>query len=166
MGNNLEINPIDKKEAICTLLQSLNCSYEIHTSGSDKEYAYLQEQDICITVLHSNRDYPLYIDLENEGEFTLSYYKWHAHYFNVEWDYNQLCQDLADILNNRKCVVVISSSERWLRSALSETKLDKNYDVQNDIKELSKEAQTEIKELKGTVELFYWDIKENLIINL
>ena len=154
------------KQEVCSLLQSLNQDYEIHAFGSDKEYEYLQENDCCITVRNPNCENPIYIDLENDEELTLSYYKWHAHYLCEEWDYHNLCEDLKDLLNNRKCVIVINSSERWLRSELSETKMNKNFNYQKMIKELSKEAQKEINKLKGTIELFYWDRKDNVVIDL
>lgn len=166
MENSIEINPIDKKQEICSLLQKLNCKYEIHNSGFDKEYEYLQENDICITIPNSNCEYSLYIDLEDNGEFTLSYYKWHAHYFGEEWDYNRLCEDLTDILENNKCVMIINSNKRWFYSGLSETKIDKKYNCDSDIKKLPKEFQKEIKELKGNVELFYWGIKDNVLIDI
>ena len=73
-----------------------------------------KENDICITISNSNCKYSMYIDLEDGGEFTLSYYKWHTHYFGEKEDYNRLCADLTDILRNNKCVIVINSNKRWL----------------------------------------------------
>jgi len=166
MENIIEINPIDKQQEICSLIKKQNCQYEIHHSGSSKEYAYLKENDICITIPNSSCEYSIYIDLEDEGEFTLSYYKWHTHYFGDEWDYNRLCKDLIDILKNNKCAVVINSNKRWLYSGLSETKADQSYNYHNDLIKLPGEFQKEIKELKGSVELFYWDIKDNIVIDI
>lgn len=166
MENSMEINPIDKKQEICSLLQQLNFQYEIHTSNSEEEYEYLDENDICIMIPNSNCEYPMYVDLEDDGEFTLSFYKWHMHYCCYEWDYNQLCKDLTDILKNSKCIIIINSNKRWLCSFLSETKVDRSYNYDNDIKRLSKEFQEEIKELKGNVELFYWDTKDTIVIDI
>lgn len=53
MENSMEINPIDKKQEICSLLQQLNFQYEIHTSNSEEEYEYLDENDICIMIPNS-----------------------------------------------------------------------------------------------------------------
>lgn len=166
MENSVEINPIDKKQEICSLLQKLNYQYEIYTANSCKEYEYLNENDICITISNTNCEYSIYIDLEDNGEFTLSYYKWHAHYFGAEWGYNRLCEDLTGILKNNKCVIIINSNKRWLYSGLSETKMDKNYNYKNDIEKLPKEFQDELKELKGNIELVYWNIKNNIIIDI
>lgn len=162
MVSDIEINPIRKKQDLCALLQKNNCEYEIHTSN-DKDYKYLNENDICITIPNSKCDYSIYIDLEDDGEFTLSYYKWHTHYYGDEWDYNRLSEDLIGILKNEKCVIIINSNKRWLYSGLSETK---NYNYKNDIKKLPKEFQKEIKELKGNVELFYWDVNDNVVIDI
>lgn len=163
---SVEINPIDKKQEICSLLQKLNYQYEIYTSNSCKEYEYLKERDICITIPNSNCEYPIYIDLEDNGEFTLSYYKWHEHYLGEEWDYEKLCKDLEGILKNNQCVITINSNRRWLCSKLSKTKINRDYDYKNDIKNLPKEFQNEIKQLKGNVKLFYWDIKDNMTIDI
>ncbi len=165
MENVVEINPIDKKQEICMLLEKLNCQYEMYTSNSSKEYKYLNENDLCIKIPNPYSEYPIYIDLENNGEFTLSYYKWHTHYFGVDWDYDGLCEDLTDILQNNKCVIIINSNKRWLSSRLSATKIDKNYDYKYDIKKLPKEFQDELEEFKGKVELFYWDVKDNVSID-
>ncbi len=166
MENSVEINPIDKKQEICSLLQELNCQYEIHNSNSDKEYEYLNEGDVCITISNSSCEYPIYIDLEDDGEFTLSYYMWHEHYYSEEWDYNRLREDLCGILKNSKCVITVSSSKRWLYSALSETKIDKSCNFDNDIKKLPPQFQDEIKEFKGVIQLFYWDAKDNIVIDI
>ena len=165
MENNKEINPIDKRQELCSMLQKLNCKFETHTLN-DKEYTYLNKNDICITIPNSKCEYPIYIDLESNGEFTLSYYKWHTHYYGEEWDYNRLFEDLIGILKNQKCVIIINSNKRWLYSGLSETKIDKNYNYKNDIKRLPKEFKNEITELKGNVELFYWDVKDNVVIDI
>ncbi|MFR6022659.1 MAG: hypothetical protein ACLUHC_07065, partial [Clostridia bacterium] len=61
---------------------------------------------------------------------------------------------------------VINSNKRWLYSGLSETKINKSYNYDNDIKKLPGEFQKEIKKLKGNVELFYWDVKDNIVIDI
>lgn len=166
MENNIEINPIDKKQELCSLLQKFNCKYEIHTLNNDSEYEYLNENDVCITIPNSKCEYPMYIDLEDNGEFTLTYYKWHTHYYCDEYHYTKLCEDLIAILKNEKCVIIISSNKRWLYSGLSETKIDENYNYKNDIQRLPNEFKNEIKKLKGNIELFYWDTKDNVVINI
>lgn len=167
MEDYTEINPIKKKQDICSLLRELNYEYEVYTSDSDEEeYNYLRGNDICITIPNKHGEYPLYIDLEDNGEFTLTYYMWHAHYIAEEWCYDKLRKDLTDILKNNKCAIIINSSKRWLYSCLSKTKIDKNYDYKNDIKKLDKVFQDEIKKEKGNIELYYWDTKDNVTIDI
>ena len=166
MENYIEVNPTIKKQEICLLLEKMNCQYEIHNSDTDKEYEYLDEHDICITVLNPSSKYPLYIDLEESGEFRLTYDQWHQHYFAEEWDYDNLRENLIDILTNNRCVIIISSSKRCLLSKLSRAKIGKDYNYSNDIKELPEEFQKEINELKGKVELVYWDTKESVAIDV
>lgn len=166
MKNNIEINPIDMKHDICLLLQKLNYQYEVYTSNSRKEYDYLDGNDMCITIPNIYCEYPMYIDLEDNGEFTLSYYKRHIHYLGEKIDYNRLCEDLTDILKNNKCVIIINSNKRWLCSELSKTKVDKNYNYKYDIGMLPKEFRNELKEFGGNVELFYWNVKDNVSIEI
>ncbi len=166
MENNIEINPVDKERELCSLIEKFNYKYDVHTSNIESEYEYLNEGDICITIPNPKCEYPIYIDLENKGEFTLTYYKWHSHYFGEEDGYKILCQDLIDILTNEKCVIIINSKKRWLYSGLSETKIDENYNYNKDIKNLPKEFQKEIKDLKGNIELFYWNTRNNVLINI
>lgn len=45
-------------------------------------------------------------------------------------------------------------------------KIDKRYDYNNDIKKLPKEFQKEIGILGGKVELFYWNIKDNIVVKI
>lgn len=63
MVNSIEINPTDKTQEVCLLLQKLNCKYEIHSSNTDEEYKYLEENDICIKVQNPNCEYPIYIEI-------------------------------------------------------------------------------------------------------
>lgn len=166
MKDNDEINPVSKKEELCSLIEKLNYQYEVHESNLDKDYEYLNENDICITILNKTSEEKMYIDLEYNGELTLSYYMWHMHYYPDEENYNILCENLIDILNNNKCVIIINSNKRWLSSGLSNEKVGMDYNYKNDIIKLPEEFQDEIKELGGNIELFYWDVRDNIIINI
>ena len=162
----MDINPIDKKNEICKLLDDLEAEYEIHTFGEmGEEYDYLEEGNICITVLNPTCQYKLYIDLEYYGEFTLSYYRWHAHYFPDEMDYEVLCNDLAAILNNTKCTENVSSKKRWIYNTLKEIKDIESYNFKV-AESLPDEFIKELKKVGGSVELFFWDCNKNIRIDI
>lgn len=161
-----EINPIDKKDEICKLLINCDVKYEIHDNPLDEDYNYLEEGDLCITVINPTSEYPLYIDLEDMGEFTLSYYGWHNHYMSEKWDYGAMMDDLKNILNNMKCLINIYSGVRWLSSNLSPKAIGKDYDYRMDLNNLPTEFRKEITETKGRIELVYWDKSRNAVINL
>lgn len=161
-----EINPIDKKDEICKYLINHEVKYEIHDNPLDEDYDYLEEGDLCITVINPTSKYPLYIDLEDMGEFTLTYYSWHNHYMSVKCYYEAMIDDIINILNNMKCLIIIHSGERWLSSDLSQNAIDKSYDYRMDLMELPSEFRKEITETKGRIELVYWDTSRNTIINL
>ena len=162
----MDINPVDKKNEICKLLDDLEDEYEIHTFAEmNKEYEYLEEDNICITVLNPTCQYKLYIDLEYYGEFTLSYYKWHSHYFPDVMDYEVLYNDLKAIPNNDKCTENISSKKRLIYSALTEIKDIESYNFKAD-KSLPSEFIKELKKVGGSVELFFWDCSKNLTMDI
>lgn len=161
-----EINPIDKKDEICKLLINYNVKYEIHDNPLNEDYNYLEEGNLCITVINPTSEYPLYIDLEDMGEFTLTYYMWHSHYMSEKWGYDAMMDDIKNILNNMKCLIIIHSGIRWLSSNLSPKDIGKDYDYRVDLKKLPDEFRKEITKTRGRIELVYWDTSRNAIINL
>jgi len=165
MGN-YEINPHNKKGELCSLLEQLNCHYEIHLSNKDNGYEWLNDRDICIAIPNTNSEDSIYLVLEYEGEFILFFYEWHSHYFPNNEYYNLMIHDLLDILNDNKCVIIINSKKIFLSSSLSDLKIDKYYNYKNNIKKLPEEFQEELKELGGNVELLYWNAKDNVNINI
>lgn len=162
MTKNSTLNKnLDK---IFQLLQSLNLVYEIHSFGEDGEYNYLKEGEVCITINNSNKDNPLYIDFVAD-EVILSYYKWHNHYAEerVEED---ILPDIKSLLTNQKCLIIINSAKRWLSSTISNEPLDSNYEYNKNIEKLPKEFREEITQLGGNVELYYWNPKYSVTIDI
>ena len=157
-----EINPILKLAEMETFLTELGCTYTIHQDSTEKDYTYLRPGDICITIKNPTWEYPMYIDLEKEGEFSLSYYKWHNHYYPEEWDFQRMQKDLQDLLQNKRCEIILNSTKRWLYSGLSEEKLDDTCEAQKEIKLLPREFQAELEQEEGNLELIYWDSKGNI----
>lgn len=164
--DHTEVNPIYKKDDICKLLDRYGVEYEIHNDPSDGDYNYLQEGSLCITVINTTSEYPLYIDLEDMGEFTLTYYRWHCHYTPEECSYDEMITDLKNILNNNICLMIIYSKARWLSSSLSQTDAGRDHDYKTDLKRLPAEFRKEIKKTKGKMELVYWDTSKNITIDL
>lgn len=157
-----EINPICKLREIEKYLKEIDCTYSIHQDNTEKDYTYMRPGDICITIDNQTWEYPMYIDLEIDGEFTLSYYKWHNHYYPEEWDFQCMLKDLQDILHNKRCEIILNSTKRWLYSGLSEEKLGEDYDGKQEIQKLPQEFQIELKQEGGNMELIYWNKKENV----
>lgn len=166
MKEEIELNPTSKLEEVCMCLQKLGCSYEVHKDNTEKDYTYLRPEDVCITITNETWEYPMYIDLENEGEFTLSYYKWHTHYYAEEWDFQRMLEDMHALLKNEKCAIILNTNKRWIYSGLSEEKLDSTFTYQEEVKRLPREFQEELKQEGGDVELIYWDAKENVVIQI
>lgn len=159
-----EINPIQKLTEIEKMLKEMNCTYTIHKDYKEKDYTYMRLGDLCVTVENQTWEYPMYVDLENDGEFTLSYYKWHNHYYPEEWDFQRMLKDLQDVLQNKRCEIILNSTKKWLYSGLSEERLGEGYDGKQEIQKLPEEFQTELKQEGGKIELVYWNCKENVEI--
>lgn len=161
----MEFNPIDKRKELCELLNGYNLKYEMHTSNDkDEEYNYLDGENICITVINPYIEEKLYIDLEDEGELTISFGEWHSHYYNDEEDYVNFLDDLKGIFNNEKCTCIIKSTKRWLSSRL--INCDEELLYEKNIKSLPKEFQKEIESIHGFVYFNYWNNSSNKEINL
>ena len=97
----MELNPIDKAK---DLLQLLKEYYPLVKTKNDLGYDWLEEEtDLCIEVLSTDNPIgKLYIVCEDGGEFTLCFDA-HAHYYSCEQEYQRMCSDLRDILNNEMC---------------------------------------------------------------
>ncbi len=150
----------NKFKEIYDLLKKLKCKYETHYSGEEGEYDYLKENDLCITVKNPYNNIELYIDYAID-EITLSFSKWHTHYFD-DSIYDYILHDIEAIITNQKCLIIVSSNKRWLSSTIYDKPLNKNYDYQINIKSLPKEFITEIASFGGNVELFYWNPTHNI----
>lgn len=149
--------------SIYNLLNELNTKYEIHYHEEEGEYTYLKEDDLCITISNPYNEFPLYIDII-EDEIILEYYKWHGHYFYETIVPDNLLQDIKEILTNKKCAIIISSTKRWISSTLSDKFLEESYDYQDDFKRLPECFVDEIHAIGGKVELFYWNPKNTKTI--
>ncbi len=114
----MDINPIEKREALLSFLKELGVSPAVYHSG-DANYEYLQGNDCCIAVKNphdAERD--LFVDLEDDGEFTVSLHAWHEHYAPDDEEYEALCRDVRGILENQYCPLVVFAGEDWQGSTL------------------------------------------------
>lgn len=84
-----------------------DCDYTIHESGdSDNEYAYLQENDMCITVRNTGGEDAIYVDIDND-EITLTAGAWHAHYDYSDEDFKEMLDTIKDYIEGKFCVFEI-----------------------------------------------------------
>ena len=161
----MEFNPLDKKSEICELLDNRKIKYELHTSNDeDEEYEYLENNDLCITAINSYYDVKLYIDLEDEGEMTISFGEWHSHYYNDDESFNCFLDDLNGIFDNKKCTYIIKSTKRQLSSTLINNTEEESY--KQKIKSFPEEFLKEIETIHGVVNLYYWNNFDNKEINV
>lgn len=105
-----EIEVLDRKDEILSILAQYDPV--VHTNA-EADYDYLEDDCVSITVSEDGKE-RLYVDLD--GEFTLGFGGWHAHYAPCCSDYNEFLSDLKDILENQLCSVCIKCNDRWMGS--------------------------------------------------
>lgn len=158
------MKPSEIEKIIVDYLEKTGLVYEEHKANEPlEEYKYLNGNDICITVKNPQNKYKLYIDLEDGEENTITYYKWHKHYYYVDPKF--IIKDLKDIFENRKCPLIIESTKSWICSNFVEENKNDNI-IEKKVKLLPENLQKELEELGGTAEFFYWDSSLNKIINI
>lgn len=150
-----EIDPIEKLEELKEFLKDYDVT--VHTFGNEKEeYSYLDEEDYCITVKNSSDD-ELFIDWN--GEFTLTYDAWHAHFSLCQYDYEEMLEYLTGILQNNLCSFSVFSNGEWLGSAMLENPvISDKVKVRKHIKSsYSKEFISKIRQNGAEIRYVYWD---------
>lgn len=161
----MNFNPINKKDELCGMLENKKIEYEIHTSNDkSEEYEYLENGDLCITVINPNYEIYLYIDLEDKGEITLSFADWHSHYGIYEDEFNFLVDDINSILDNKKCSRVIRSGKGWLGSKLINSSEEGKY--KEDLDKMPEIFKQEIESMRGSITFYYWNKAYNKEIDL
>ncbi len=159
-ANNEEIDPIEKLEKLKEILKDYNVT--VHTVG-DEEYPYLQEGWYCLAVENQSGE-KLFIDWD--GEFSLFYDHWHAHFSPCQQDYEEMLEYLTGILQNKLCVFSMFSNNEWLGSAIFENsdvrdKMDAKKYVKSNY---SKAVIYKIKQNGAEVRFVCWDSGLNNII--
>ena len=129
MADN-EINPYEKLEELKEILKDYNVT--VHTCGDEnEEYSYLEEGSYCVTANNSSGD-ELFIDWD--GEFTLTYDAWHAHFSGCKAEYKEMLECLADILNGKYWVCSIYCNGQWKGSSLLENAVKSKEESHQHIK--------------------------------
>ncbi len=148
----MEINPIDKKDELLHFLKMLGVSASVHKK-SDTDYEYLQENDLCITVQnpYSDHEYDLYIDMEDDGEFTVSFHAYHQHFYPCDTAYTQMLNDIQDVVTEKAYVWVCYEDDDWCMVGMSDG-TEHRHQPPKDLKPNQK------------VECVYWNPEKNFTI--
>ena len=160
-----EINPIDKIEDLKRLLSEQH--FEIK-SASDEGYDWLEENSVCIVVYNSMCENTMEITLEDQNEFTLFFAGYHCHYFPDTEDFKCLCNDLHDILDNKRCVASIFYGED---NVLGDTLLDADavhntYQDNFDFVLKHDEFEEKLNRYGGHIRYSFWKSKDDIQIDL
>lgn len=122
--------PSEKLKELKEILKDYEAT--VHTCGDeDEEYSYLKEGCYCITLKNAS-GYELFIDWD--GEFTLTYDAWHAHYSHCASEYKSMLEDLTYILNGVYCAFSIFCNGQWRGSSLLENTVTSKDEARQHIK--------------------------------
>lgn len=100
--------PYEKKDEIRTIFKMYDI---IEHTNAEEDYDHLYDNDIVLEIVNPYREENLFITFE--GEFTLSFGYWHAHYFPYEYDYNIMIADAAAIVNGKYGVMSFWFGDKW-----------------------------------------------------
>lgn len=155
-----ELNPIDCKAELLQLFQAYPCN--VYTSLNEG-YEYLSENSCCIAVVHPITQQELYVDLEDEREFTLSFAVCHSHYFPSQEDYSELKQTILKILQNEVCSASLwygEDEKKWLGSLwINKTELEQPISQMFGFVWKTKEFRKRLNRFGGEVRFRFWDSK-------
>ena len=85
---------------------------------NDSDYDWLYEEDRCVEIPNKNPNKNLKIEFQNNGEITVIFCCFHAHYL-IEI-YDDMCRQVEDILNNKYCCAALFCGEdkEWKGSTM------------------------------------------------
>lgn len=113
-----EFQSVDKLDEVCALLDELAVKYEDHYND-DNEFSYLADGEVSIKIPDSFIERTMFIDFQ--GEISLYFADWHAHYCLDETYYAEFRETLTAILKNDLCSAAYFYGEelKWGGSTLA-----------------------------------------------
>ena len=127
---------------------------------NDCGYDWLYEENQCVEIPNKNPNKNLKIEFQHNGEITLIFCCFHAHYSIEDGVYEYMCQQIADILNNKSCSAVLFCGEDKERKGST---LLKREEVQLPHKEIfsfileNPKLKNELLSKGGEARFDFWD---------
>ena len=159
------VYPMDVKDDVAEWLRGWE---SVEHTMAEAEWDYLEENDYAIEVKNpAPGGEPLV--LEFAGDFTIFFGGWHAHYFSYIYDYEEIFRrEAEDLLNNRKCAVVLYDNEdHWHGAALSKKALTKDCGLDAAYAVLgNKNKEPWRLDKGGRIEVNYFDPTKSFVITV
>lgn len=162
--DNDEIEPCFKLFCLEAFLK--DHEYTVHTNDNDG-YDYLSDLSYCITLKNKDGD-ELNIDLE--GDFTLTYGGWHTHYFATTEDFECLKEDISAILTNKVGTITFVVNGKWFGGSMTDHPITNKVQAIDKVKEMYANFNEFLEKIhnEGVVVCCqYWDstLNSTIIIN-
>ena len=160
----VEINPLDKIDEILEIFKQHNPNV---FSCDDEGYDWLEcDSSRCILIKNPHSKNDIEISIGDDDEFVLCFAGAHSHYLNYQYDYENLIEDLKNILNNTLYSGTITDSEgKWYGSGFFE-KEKINDDPKGVFKFVFdiKEFNEHLSNTGYKIEYVFWNPIDNKII--
>lgn len=149
---------LDEKIMADDFIKKYNSYNPVVHTNKDKEFDWLEDGCYSICIKTPSGD-DLFADFE--GEISLYFGGWHAHYESTDVGYETLIKRLNSILSNETCVVNAKiDEENWLGGMMLENENLTANDQDYILKELAFIGKKEINRMKkehGTIQVSYWN---------
>lgn|GEM_PF-2705730 len=157
-----DIDVFSKKDEILAELSGYNPV--VHTN-QEEDFDWLEDGCFSITISRDGEEV-LYVDLD--GEITLGFGGWHAHYSPYRLDYGKFLTDLRNVLGNKMCAVMVTCNNEWMGSfAAMADSISKDNLVKKTKKLLNdKEFRRKLSQYGYVIKCSFFDKTKNLQIEI
>lgn len=159
----MEINPLDRIDDLKKRLAGYKVEIKNH---EDEGFDWLEDYQDCMIVSNPFSDNAIEILFQEKDEFTFFFGGDHCHFFPYEYDYEEMCKLMDEILDNRVCAAVLMNGmDKWLGSTFIEKEEVLNpYTKTFEFVLKYTEFEDKVKKNGGSVHYTFWNPKDDVHI--
>ena len=157
---NRPVEELDTTEKQGDLLAALSGQHVTVHTNEEPDFDYMENEDVAFVVQNPHGAEDLLIELC--GEFSVFFEKWHGEYKATEQSYEQMKQDIADILAGKAGALSLYTDDAWRGTTFCPEKPGADADAAALLDRCWKADKPRAGlQSGGRVELVYWDPAEN-----
>ena len=157
---NSKVEELDPAEKQGDLLMALSAQHVTVHTNEEPDFDYMENEDVAFVVQNPHGTEDLLIELC--GEFSVFFEKWHGEYKATEHGYEQMKQDIADILAGKAGALSLYTDDAWRGTTFCPEKPSADADAAALLDRCWNADKPKAGlQSGGRVELVYWDPAEN-----